>query len=115
MLKEVNWLNGDIRRDKLPTYIRGDGESDGSFMQRIRSSTEYIEKGPLGAHFAWYTHRNPAGCWICDLATLVHVCMRDMQRVYEREVLPGGEALSEEEAVSIYGEVPLKDLEKTSD
>lgn len=76
--------NGEIRREKLPQFAVGDGESTESAVQRWLSAQEYIEKGPLGAHFAWYTHRNPAGCWICDLCTLNAVSMRQVQRLAEQ-------------------------------
>lgn len=36
-------------------------------LSRIRSASE--------VHRGWYTHKNPYGCWICDLLLLVETCL----------------------------------------
>lgn len=114
-------MDGEIRRESLPGLAIGDGESVLSAAARWASKLEFIEKGPLGAHFGWYTHRNPAGCWICDLCTLVSVSMSCVRRLEsqlkERENFVESVYQHEEqkEYNDLYGEVPPKDLEKTSD
>ncbi len=45
---------------------RGDGETLGSYRQRLQKFIERIE-WQSGGHITWYTHKNPAGCWICDI------------------------------------------------
>lgn len=63
-------------------------------------------------HFGWYTHRNIAGCWICDSITFGSVVLEELERVgpYVQE----GRAYieeeeEEEEAEDINGEVLPKD------
>jgi len=50
-----------------PSIIRGDGEVLGSYLDRLH---EYISKleWQSDGHIRWYTHKNPYGCWICELA-----------------------------------------------
>ncbi len=49
-----------------PNVNRGDGETLGSYLDRL---TEYISKleWQSEGHRQWYTHKNPYGCWICEL------------------------------------------------
>jgi len=49
-----------------PNFIKGDGESSRSHRDRL---TEYISKleWQSEGHRQWYTHKNPYGCWICEL------------------------------------------------
>lgn len=114
---EVKNVDGEIRRESLPGLAIGDGESVLSACARWASKLEFIEKGPLGAHFSWYTHRNPAGCWICDLCTLVSVSMSSVRRLEsqlkERECWL--DSIQQKEPEPLNDEVPFKDLEKTSD
>jgi hypothetical protein len=54
-------------KDLNPSISRGDGEILGSYLDRIH---EYISKleWQSDGHIRWYTHKNPYGCWICELA-----------------------------------------------
>lgn len=49
-----------------PNLIRGIGETTESYGTRI---AEYIQKleWQSEGHRQWYTHKNPYGCWICEL------------------------------------------------
>lgn len=44
-------FTGDTYKDRQEFYKE--------LLSRIRHSSE--------AHRGWYTHKNPYGCWICDL------------------------------------------------
>lgn len=68
---EVNQI-----RDKYnPNVIRGDGETLESYIGRL---DEYISKlrWQSEGHRLWYTHKNPYGCWICELLQITE-CLRD--------------------------------------
>ncbi len=49
-----------------PNINRGDGEDLVSYLGRL---TEFISKleWQSEGHRMWYTHKNPYGCWICEL------------------------------------------------
>ena len=55
-------MNNDQRN---PSLVRGDGETLGSYLERLH---EYISKleWQSDGHIRWYTHKNPYGCWICE-------------------------------------------------
>lgn len=36
------------------------------FFENVLSNIEHLSQG----HIHWYTHKNPFGCWICDLLDL---------------------------------------------
>ncbi len=53
--------------DKRNTsYNRGDGETLGSYLDRMAEVYSKLEWQSDG-HRMWYTHKNPYGCWICEL------------------------------------------------
>lgn len=49
-----------------PNINRGTGETSESYLGRL---SEYISKleWQSEGHRLWYTHKNPYGCWICEL------------------------------------------------
>lgn len=49
-----------------PSVNRGDGETLESYTGRISELLSRIEWQSEG-HRQWYTHKNPYGCWICEL------------------------------------------------
>lgn len=49
-----------------PSYIRGDTEPDEEYIKRIEPVIQRLSWQSDG-HRMWYTHRNPYGCWICEL------------------------------------------------
>ncbi len=44
----------------------GTGETWESYVGRLREFLSRIRWQSEG-HRSWYTHKNPAGCWICEL------------------------------------------------
>ncbi len=52
------------------SIVRGDGETVSSYLGRL---DEYISKleWQSDGHRMWYTHKNPYGCWICELLQVV--------------------------------------------
>ncbi len=38
-----------------------------SYLYNLRLQLETLASG----HIRWYTHKNPYGCWICDLLLLI--------------------------------------------
>jgi len=49
-----------------PSNNRGDGETLSSYHDRINEVLRKLEWQSEG-HRMWYTHKNPYGCWICEL------------------------------------------------
>ena len=49
-----------------PSVIRGDGETRESYIGRVSELLSRIEWQSEG-HRQWYTHKNPYGCWICEV------------------------------------------------
>jgi len=49
---------------------RLDGESTEEHIERLLEIVQRIEWQSEG-HRQWYTHKNPYGCWICELLQIV--------------------------------------------
>ncbi len=49
-----------------PSIVRGDGETRESHVRRLDEYVSKLEWQSEG-HRMWYTHKNPYGCWICEL------------------------------------------------
>ncbi len=45
---------------------RGDGETSKSYLERLGEHISKLRWQSEG-HRQWYTHKNPYGCWICEL------------------------------------------------
>jgi len=54
---------------------RGDGETIESYLSRLGELLSRIRWQSEG-HRMWYTHKNPYGCWICELLQIADT-MRD--------------------------------------
>ena len=48
-----------------PSSVRGNGETLGSYIDRLHELIRQYQWQSQG-HIRWYTHKNPAGCWICE-------------------------------------------------
>ncbi len=60
-------FGGELMHDKRnPSIIRGDGETLESYLSRLQEYLSRITWQSEG-HRMWYTHKNPSGCWICEL------------------------------------------------
>ena len=75
-------VNNDQRN---PSLVRGDGETIGSYLERLH---EYISKleWQSDGHIRWYTHKNPYGCWICEtlqVCRLLENELMDLERVVD--------------------------------
>ena len=71
-----------------PAIARGDSESVHAYIERMRDFVQQLEWRSDGHRF-WYTHKNPHGCWICDLIFSIEQysrCIDDM--VQERNLDP---------------------------
>ncbi len=55
-----------------PNLGRGDGEDIQSYMGRLAESISKLEWQSEG-HRMWYTHKNPYGCWICELLQIIRL------------------------------------------
>ena len=83
-----------IRREAVGSIQRGTGEALDSYLNRLRSKLEFLGS-VCEVHFAWYTHRNIAGCWICDTLTALSVSIQEMERMGPF-VVEGEEHLNDE-------------------
>ncbi len=45
---------------------RGTGETSGPYLKRLGEHISKLRWQSEG-HRQWYTHKNPYGCWICEL------------------------------------------------
>ena len=79
-------------RENRAGLSRADGEDLDSYMRRL---DEYIQRldWQSEGHRLWYTHKNPYGCWICDLLFIVG----QVRDVFQSE-LNNAEELSTEKA-----------------
>lgn len=68
-----------IKRTATGGVQRGTGEALDSYINRIRTKLDHLER-VCEVHFAWYTHRNVAGCWICDTLTTLRVAINELER-----------------------------------
>ena len=62
---------GEILNDKRnPALARAPGEEFAAYSRRL---DEYISRlvWQSEGHRMWYTHKNPYGCWICDVIFII--------------------------------------------
>ena len=57
-------------RENRSGLSRVDGEDLGAYVRRL---DEYIQRldWQSEGHRQWYTHKNPYGCWICDVFFII--------------------------------------------
>ncbi len=61
-----------MNEKRNPTIIRGDGETLVSYTRRLTEHISKLEWQSEG-HRMWYTHKNPYGCWICELLQVARI------------------------------------------
>ncbi len=57
-----------------PSIVRGDGETTDSYGSRLHEYIQRIEWQSEG-HRMWYTHKNPSGCWICEVLQINRILL----------------------------------------
>lgn len=67
-----------------PAYVRGDTESNASYCERILAVIQRLEWQSDG-HRMWYTHRNPYGCWICEIQQITRQLLDIAQDIPESD------------------------------
>jgi len=82
-----------INDKRNPNLVRGDGETLGPYIDRLTEHISKLEWQSEG-HRLWYTHKNPYGCWICEIL--------QVSRLMESELL----ALSEPDGQPRNGDEP---------
>ena len=65
-----------------PSIARGDTESPAEYIARMREFVQQLEWRSDG-HRMWYTHKNPYGCWICDLIYTIQEYSRALDDVLQ--------------------------------
>ncbi len=60
-----------------PSVVRGDGETSESYSGRLKEFVSRIRWQSEG-HRMWYTHKNPSGCWICELLQICDLLLDEM-------------------------------------
>ncbi len=60
------------------SIIRGDGETLLSYLERIGEHMQKLRWQSDG-HRMWYTHKNPYGCWICELLQVAEYYGAELQ------------------------------------
>ena len=66
-----------------PSINRGDDEAVGTYLERLDEHISKLEWQSEG-HRMWYTHKNPYGCWICELLQIIGQ-LRDLSSVPEAD------------------------------
>ncbi len=60
---------------------RTSGEALGEYLERMAEHVKKLRWQSEG-HRQWYTHKNPYGCWICELLQVTELirdnCMDEM-------------------------------------
>ena len=51
----------------IPDFESTNFHDEVSFLVALHREVEALSS----THIRWYTHKNPAGCWICDLFLLL--------------------------------------------
>lgn len=62
------------------TYERRNEENVEQFLQRIESIIYQLEQ-ISSTHIRWRTHKNPYGCWICELVQLSRILANQLRSV----------------------------------
>jgi len=73
LTRSVQYLEvNEIDDKRNPNFNRGDGETGESHRARLIEYISRIEWQSEG-HRMWYTHKNPYGCWICELLQIARI------------------------------------------
>ncbi len=69
-------------------YAPNEGETLNSYYNRAKIYVKLCEKKNIQTHIngpkgAWYTHRNPAGCFACEDLNLLNVLLRTIKIMEE--------------------------------
>lgn len=88
-------LNGGekLNEKRNPSINRGDGETSESYLGRLREYISKLEWQSEG-HRLWYTHKNPYGCWICELLQV----SRELETLYMDRRGDEGDSLDENDS-----------------
>ncbi len=62
------------------SLVRGTGEDDESYYGRLDEHISKLEWQSEG-HRMWYTHKNPYGCWICEILQIISILRDDIRLV----------------------------------
>ncbi len=70
-------------------YAPNEGETLSSYYQRAKIYVRLCEKKNIQTHIngpkgAWYTHRNPAGCFACEDLNLLNVILRTLDLIQQK-------------------------------
>ncbi len=70
-------------------YTPNEGETLNSYYNRAKIYVKLCEKKNIQTHIngpkgAWYTHRNPAGCFACEDLNLLNVLLRTLEIITEK-------------------------------
>lgn len=82
----------------LRDVFRNEGEDIFAYMDRINELAVHLETVAT-THIKWFTHKNPYGCWICD------ICYA--WKIYRQEVVKELEIISKERNNYIRAKTPL--------
>ncbi len=73
---------------------RGSSETFSEYLTRmvaIVTESEQLSEG----HVRWFTHKNPYGCWICDVFSLLREVISECEieeRNLDTDILPSPQA-----------------------
>ncbi len=70
-------------------YTPNEGETFSSYYARAKIYVKMCEKKNIQTHIngpkgAWYTHRNPSGCFACEDLNLLNTLLRTLELIAEK-------------------------------
>ncbi len=70
-------------------YAPNEGETLSSYYQRAKIYVKLTEKKNIQTHIngpkgAWYTHRNPSGCFACEDLNILNVLLRTLDIIQQK-------------------------------
>lgn len=93
---QYNALNNDYSPDDYEKILHADlnftpkkGESYISYATKAEVYRDTNAKRNIQTHIngpkgAWYTHRNPAGCFACEDTNLIHILVQTLMLIAQR-------------------------------
>jgi hypothetical protein len=76
-------IPANLRKEAQGSCALGVGEFLSSYCVRMRSHLDFLaSKSDVASR--WYTHTNPAGCWICDTFVVGYTLLGVLRQLAEQ-------------------------------
>lgn len=85
-----NYIQGTSLMTYRKYYAKNEKENTKEYMERMVAEVAALEELSM-THIRWYTHKNPRGCWICDIFYLLRVVIGEIEQLTSIDHPMGGE------------------------